>query len=427
MKRYRIGYTAGVFDLLHEGHINILKRAKEQCEKLIVAVTTDELCLARKNHKPVIPFEERCAAIEDTGLPNIVIAQKDMDKLRACLENGVDAVFVGSDWKDTEYWNDLEKKLMLYSIPIVYLARTPNCSSTALRNLVLKYDICFYRDMGGYSILQSKSKDIYIDIPDSIGVYPVVEIESRSFAFSPAKRIRVGNNVSIIGDEAFFGCEDLERIQLPSSLRKIGKAAFWGCSNLRCLDFPPGMMELPEYLAQNCNALTKVTIPESVTRIHQKCFDYDSPCVREHNGVLYINNWVIGAKIDKNEAVYVVDGCVGIADAAFLANTSLASIKLPSSIRYVGAFSFDGSGIWNKTKEGDIVYADNWAVGIREADFSPKAIMLKRNTIGIGDLAFACNRDLSFVNGLENVRFIGRSAFKGCPRLSQGMSLGGNK
>ena len=69
MKRYRIGYTAGVFDLLHEGHINILKRAKEQCEKLIVAVTTDELCLARKNHKPVMQFlSVAIGKIQNTGM-----------------------------------------------------------------------------------------------------------------------------------------------------------------------------------------------------------------------------------------------------------------------------------------------------------------------------------------------------------------------
>ena len=63
-KKYKIGYTTGVFDMFHIGHLNILRRAKEQCEILIVGVTTDELCFNRKHKYPIINEKERMAIVE---------------------------------------------------------------------------------------------------------------------------------------------------------------------------------------------------------------------------------------------------------------------------------------------------------------------------------------------------------------------------
>lgn len=68
-KRYKIGFTAGVFDLLHKGHLNILKRAKEYCETLVVAITTDDLCKERKGCYPAIRFKDRCDQVLKTGNP----------------------------------------------------------------------------------------------------------------------------------------------------------------------------------------------------------------------------------------------------------------------------------------------------------------------------------------------------------------------
>lgn len=131
--KYRIGYTTGVFDMFHIGHLNILKRAKEQCEYLIVGVTTDELCYSRKNKYPVICEKERIAIVEAIRYVDRVVLQTDMDKLRVVRELHADAVFVGSDWKGTDAWIKYEKEFAEVGCSVVYLAHTDGISSSILR------------------------------------------------------------------------------------------------------------------------------------------------------------------------------------------------------------------------------------------------------------------------------------------------------
>ena len=132
-KKYKIGYTTGVFDLFHIGHLNILRRAKEQCEYLIVGVTTDELCENYKNKKPVIPYEDRRAIIEAIKYVDKVVPQNSMDKKAAWQEQKFDAMFVGSDWQGTDSWNEFEKQFKALGVDIVYLPRTEKISSSMLR------------------------------------------------------------------------------------------------------------------------------------------------------------------------------------------------------------------------------------------------------------------------------------------------------
>lgn len=133
MKKYKIGYTTGVFDMFHIGHLNILRRAKEQCEYLIVGVTTDELCHSRKNKYPVINQEQRFEIVESIRYVDRVIYQEDMDKLSAVKALGCDAVFVGSDWKGTDAWIEYEKQFSKLGCEVVYLEHTDGISSTVLR------------------------------------------------------------------------------------------------------------------------------------------------------------------------------------------------------------------------------------------------------------------------------------------------------
>lgn len=138
MKKYKIGYTTGVFDMFHIGHLNILKRAKEQCEYLIVGVTTDELCVSRKNKKPVICEQDRATIIESIRYVDKVVFQYDMDKLKTVKRYGVEAVFVGDDWKGTPSWEQYEKEFAEVGCSVVYLEHTDGISSSILREKINK-------------------------------------------------------------------------------------------------------------------------------------------------------------------------------------------------------------------------------------------------------------------------------------------------
>jgi glycerol-3-phosphate cytidylyltransferase len=120
--------------MFHIGHLNILKRAKEQCEYLIVGVTTDALCFKRKKKYPIICEAERMAIVSELRCVDKVVPQENMDKLEAVEKFNADAVFVGSDWKGTEAWNQYEKDFLEIGCTVVYLEHTDGISSTILRD-----------------------------------------------------------------------------------------------------------------------------------------------------------------------------------------------------------------------------------------------------------------------------------------------------
>ena len=136
--KYKIGYTTGVYDMFHIGHLNILRRAKDMCETLVVGVTTDELCYSRKQKYPVINQEERKAIVEAIKFVDKVVYQEDMEKVRPVKELGADAVFVGSDWKGSDAWNQYEKEFAEVGCTVVYLDHTDGISSSILREKLNK-------------------------------------------------------------------------------------------------------------------------------------------------------------------------------------------------------------------------------------------------------------------------------------------------
>lgn len=137
-KKFKIGYTTGVYDMFHIGHLNILKRAKEQCDFLIVGVTTDELCFQRKQKYPIINEAERMAIVEAIRYVDRVIPQVDMEKIKPVRDLSADAVFVGSDWKGTDAWNLYEKEFSEVGCTVVYLDHTDGISSSILRDKLNK-------------------------------------------------------------------------------------------------------------------------------------------------------------------------------------------------------------------------------------------------------------------------------------------------
>ena len=140
MKKYKVGYTTGVYDMFHIGHLNILRRAKEQCEYLIVGVTTDELCYMRKNKLPIINEHDRMEIVKAIRYVDEVVPQVDMNKLNAIKKFNANVVFVGSDWKGTDTWKKYEIEFKKVGCDVVYLDHTDGISSSILRERINNED-----------------------------------------------------------------------------------------------------------------------------------------------------------------------------------------------------------------------------------------------------------------------------------------------
>ena len=132
----KIGYTTGVFDLFHIGHLNILRNAKLECDHLIVGITTDELSLKEKGRMPVIPFAERMTIVESIQYVDSVVPQVNYDKIEAWNNLKFNIMFVGDDWKGTEKWNKLDEKFLELGVEISYLPYTQQTSSSKIRKIL---------------------------------------------------------------------------------------------------------------------------------------------------------------------------------------------------------------------------------------------------------------------------------------------------
>lgn len=131
-----IGYTTGVYDMFHVGHLRLLERAAQACDELVVGVTTDALAATRKARPPVIPLEDRMAIIGALSCVDRVVAQDSMDKLAAWEVLRFERMFVGDDWKGTPQWQALEAAFAPKGVEIIYFPYTPTISSSRLRAAV---------------------------------------------------------------------------------------------------------------------------------------------------------------------------------------------------------------------------------------------------------------------------------------------------
>ena len=135
-KKFRIGYTTGVFDLFHIGHLNVLRNAKEQCNYLIVGVSTDELVEEYKHKKPIIPFEERVKIVEAIKYVDEVVPQTSMDKYAAWENLKYNALFHGDDWKNSTMYNKYIEEFKDTGVELVFLPHTDGTSSTLLTEVL---------------------------------------------------------------------------------------------------------------------------------------------------------------------------------------------------------------------------------------------------------------------------------------------------
>lgn len=151
-KKEIIGYTTGVFDLFHIGHLNLLRNAKSMCDKLIVGISSDEL-VKYKHKKSVIPFKERIEIVKSIKYVDTVVGQYDMNKFEAWQKLKFDKMFVGDDWFNTDKWNKIEKQLNSVGVKIIYFPYTQGTSSTLINKILLKN-----RSLQTSNIQQKKSR-----------------------------------------------------------------------------------------------------------------------------------------------------------------------------------------------------------------------------------------------------------------------------
>ena len=136
MKKYKIGYTTGVFDMFHIGHLNILERAKQQCDYLIVGVSTDEVVKSYKHKTPVIPFESRIKIVEAIRFVDRAVPQTSMNKMEAWEKLHFDALFHGSDWQNSDMYNELIEEFTKVGVDVVFLPYTEGVSSEKLYGII---------------------------------------------------------------------------------------------------------------------------------------------------------------------------------------------------------------------------------------------------------------------------------------------------
>lgn len=126
-----IGYTTGVFDLFHIGHVNLLRNSRSLCDKLIVGVTTDAM-VSYKNKQPIIKFEERIEIVRACRYVDLAVPQETMDKINAYKRYKFDIMFVGDDWFSTDKWNQIENTFKDFGVRIIYFPYTKTTSSTII-------------------------------------------------------------------------------------------------------------------------------------------------------------------------------------------------------------------------------------------------------------------------------------------------------
>lgn len=135
-KRSIIGYTSGVFDLFHVGHVRILKKSKSLCDRLIVAVSTDNLVKKYKNKYPIIPQKERIEVVKNNKYVDYVITQNSLNKFLSWKKLKYDVMFVGDDWYATKKWKDIDREFKKLGVKIIYLPYTKGTSSTKINKIL---------------------------------------------------------------------------------------------------------------------------------------------------------------------------------------------------------------------------------------------------------------------------------------------------
>ncbi|MCM1180020.1 MAG: adenylyltransferase/cytidyltransferase family protein [Clostridium sp.] len=133
MKKYKIGFTVGTYDLFHVGHLNLFREAKKYCEHLIVGVHSDEWVMHCKNRPTVISYEDRADIVSSIKYVDEVVKNETRSKMEAWKEYHFDVAFIGDDWKGTEIWDKIEIELKSVGCDVIYIPYTKGISTTQIR------------------------------------------------------------------------------------------------------------------------------------------------------------------------------------------------------------------------------------------------------------------------------------------------------
>lgn len=138
--KYKVGYIAGVFDLFHIGHLNVIRNAKERCDYLIVGVVIDEISMHFKNKRPFVPHNERLEIVAALKYVDeaVTVTFENIDRIDAWKQFHYDCLFSGDDYANDPYWAMDREKLNELGSDIQYFPYTKTTSSSAIQELINK-------------------------------------------------------------------------------------------------------------------------------------------------------------------------------------------------------------------------------------------------------------------------------------------------
>jgi len=136
MKKYKIGFTDGVFDMFHVGHLNLINLAKQYCDYLIVGVHGDGIVMEYKNTYPIIREEDRRKIIASVKGVNKAVINYTREKLELWKLYKFNAMIIGDDWKGTERWNKFEEILASVNVDVIYVPYTKGISTTDIKKKI---------------------------------------------------------------------------------------------------------------------------------------------------------------------------------------------------------------------------------------------------------------------------------------------------
>ncbi|MDO5475067.1 MAG: adenylyltransferase/cytidyltransferase family protein [Candidatus Saccharibacteria bacterium] len=136
MGRVRIGYLGGCWDLFHAGHLNYIKKAKENCDYLIVDATPDEIVFKQKGRYPIINEQDRLSVLRAIKYIDRAELSDDGRDMAAFEKYGYNVLFLSEDHRGKDYYNDLERKMKGLGVDVIYIPYTYEISSTMIKDKI---------------------------------------------------------------------------------------------------------------------------------------------------------------------------------------------------------------------------------------------------------------------------------------------------